>query len=750
MDKTKSKLAAFFDNDEESSFPQKEVDDQKRTIYTQGTVRKSKREKEKEAAEAKRKEDEEEAARAFAEFLDEFQGEGTDRKKGASAFVKAGQAGTYTPAVRGRLGTGSQSLRGFEDDLLQPPSPPPAAPKPKGKRAMDHFLEEIKREQADREARLSRHAVHGRSVTSIAAYEGQSGSKDRGDPETSNVFVANLPPHVNEQSLGNFFARCGPVGSVKIMWPRGDATHGPGADMTATRRSKNSGLSGFVSFMKRKDAEAALRELDGFDWGGSILRVGWSKAVPMAAKPLYVVNKRSHSRSRSRSRSQSYSPRRFRSRSRSRDRRRSPSRSRSHSREAGYRSSRRSRSRSWDRDRSRSPRRRRSRSQERRFDSHSPRRRHSRSPHGLGAEEEEISDQFIRLVAAEVKGHGADYEETLKTRERSNPKYAFLKKQHRRHRFYRALVERREPVDPQFTDDGYNSVYSTDSAEESERERVRKNELGKLARRRFEAMLRAMTGRRGEIARCMAFSLEHAEAAGEVADIIIASLVVDDTAVPRKVARLHLICDILHNSAAPLPMAWKFRQEFQSRLGLVFDHLSTIYHSFPGRITAETFKKQITAVVDIWEDWIVFPPEFTMDLRTRLEGSTVQESQPQQEQVVSEVKETTPTFTSKFKASVFKPAEEVTNMPAPPAPAADSDDGEPMDVGSDVDGEPVDDVDGEPLNEDVDGVPIDDVDGELIANAELDGEPMDGESLDGEPLDGEPMEDDIDGAPVDV
>lgn len=63
---------------------------------------------------------------------------------------------------------------------------------------------------------------------------------------------------------------------------------------------------------------------------------------------------------------------------------------------------------------------------------------------------------------------------------------------------------------------GYNSVYSTDSAEESERERVRKTSLGKLARKRFEAMLRAMSGKRGELARCMAFSLEHAEAATEV------------------------------------------------------------------------------------------------------------------------------------------------------------------------------------------------------------------------------------------
>jgi U2-associated protein SR140 len=121
--------------------------------------------------------------------------------------------------------------------------------------------------------------------------------------QTSNVFVANLPPHVTEQGLGNFFARMGPVGSVslylsldalplmadkvKIMWPRSDGALGPGADMTAARRNRNSGLSGFVSFMKRKDAEAALKEFDGFDWGGSVLRVGWSKAVPIAAKPMY-------------------------------------------------------------------------------------------------------------------------------------------------------------------------------------------------------------------------------------------------------------------------------------------------------------------------------------------------------------------------------------------------------------------------------------------------------------------------------
>lgn len=59
-------------------------------------------------------------------------------------------------------------------------------------------------------------------------------------------------------------------------------------------------------------------------------------------------------------------------------------------------------------------------------------------------------------------------------------------------------------------------MYSTDSAEESEQERTKKSMLGKLARKRFEAMLRGLTGKRGELARCMTFSLEHAEAAREV------------------------------------------------------------------------------------------------------------------------------------------------------------------------------------------------------------------------------------------
>lgn len=208
---------------------------------------------------------------------------------------------------------------------------------------------------------------------------------------------------------------------------------------------------------------------------------------------------------------------------------------------------------------------------------------------------------------------------------------------------------------------------------------------------------------------------------------------------PRKVARLHLICDILHNSAASVPSAWKFRQEFQSRLGIVFDHLANIYHSFPGRITAETFKKQITAVVDIWEDWIVFPPDFTSELRSRLEGAA-KETETQVEEMTEEAPGRSKSYTSRFKASSFQLATEpVTSEEAADAMETGDDvDGQPL--VDDVDGEPVDDLDGDPLQDDVDGVAIDDLDG--VPMDDIDGSPADD-------LDGEPM-DDLDGEPMDM
>jgi len=107
-------------------------------------------------------------------------------------------------------------------------------------------------------------------------------------------------------------------------------------------------------------------------------------------------------------------------------------------------------------------------------------------------------------------------------------------------------------------------MYSTESAEDSEKERTSKGKIGKLAKKRFAAMLRVMSGKRAEIARAMEFAMNKAEAADDVgfaglnehqlmrqiAEVVCQSLRLDNTPVPRKLARLHLVSDILHNSVS--------------------------------------------------------------------------------------------------------------------------------------------------------------------------------------------------------
>jgi hypothetical protein len=113
----KAKLANLFD-DEETSFPvrvidcspyptdrrikQKSLDDQKLTNFAHGSMRKSRREKEKEAQEAKTREEESLTAKAYEDFLETFEGDGSNRPREGPGFVRQGSGGSYGPTARGR------------------------------------------------------------------------------------------------------------------------------------------------------------------------------------------------------------------------------------------------------------------------------------------------------------------------------------------------------------------------------------------------------------------------------------------------------------------------------------------------------------------------------------------------------------------------------------------------------------------------------------------------------------------------
>lgn len=135
-------------------------------------------------------------------------------------------------------------------------------------------------------------------------------------------------------------------------------------------------------------------------------------------------------------------------------------------------------------------------------------------------------------------------------------------------------------------------------------------------------MLRSLTLRRERIARCSTFAIEHANASDTIADILTQSLLLPRTPIPRKLARLYVISDILHNSAAPLPNAWKYRSAFEShgRLVVIFKHFSQIAMSFPGIMKQEGVKGQLRNVLDVWDDWMVFSPALLEQLRAVIES----------------------------------------------------------------------------------------------------------------------------------
>nr|XP_019009713.1 U2-associated protein SR140 [Kwoniella pini CBS 10737]OCF48494.1 U2-associated protein SR140 [Kwoniella pini CBS 10737] len=762
-------LSAFggSDDEEDDGFPPKrqlELNALKSKTFSHGITKKTKKDLEREAEDKKRKEEEEALRLVNAEYEEAFEGPSAfNAPRGGVAapnrrpmgpgggFVKAGGAPMDIPKAPYQPPRGPSSMsygasRHHPPSRMRAPSPPPpsSAPRGKGKRAMDSFLEEIKNNQNAREERLGHLAKQeGSSVSALAAWESEKGSHIVGNQETTNLFISNLPSNITEESLGMFFAKLGPVGAVKIMWPRGDEDSSIGAGMTISRRVKP-GLSGFVSYMKRPAAERAVREYDGLDWGGSILRVGWSKPVPLPLRPIYDLGSGRESRDRARSASPKhrsshrddrkvYDDRRDRDRDRDRDRGRS--KSRSYSPPTSKKRSKRSPSYSSRSSRSPSPVRRKPRRKS--YSSHSSDSYDSRSPsprlRKVSAKDKWLESvpeehrKFIKTVAGRVKDHGRGFEELLRKKERENPKFAFLFNEDLpEYHLYQSSIDSRyripTPPPDDFADEGYASMYSSDSAEDSERERVVRGKLGKLARKRFEAMLRVMSGKRAEIARGMGFALKKAEAADEVAEIVCRSVRLDATPVPRKMARLHLISDILHNSASSLPNVWKYRQAFESRLPPVFAHLSTVYQSllaYSGKISADVFRGQVFNVLEIWERWIVFNSETAEYLRGLLDGTkslitpgdpkmTKAKQQEREEEAEKKKKqEEEDKKDGKFQTSGFKSSFKPINaVPVSAAPVDGQDlDGEVMGNDDDVDGEAMemDDLDGEAMDEDLDG-----------------------------------------------
>ena len=585
---------------------------------------KSRVQKEREAEERKRKQAQQDAAKAYDEFVAAMgaevdgdshttQAEGRSQASKPMEFVAVGgkayvgsrsepikpaqpepavggdnRAKPAEPATKPTLkrvntafGDDSDEDRASAAPSSRSPMHLRKEPPHKRRQAMSSFLTQLQTEQAQRESRLSNLASStNTSISTLLAHETLSkpGSRDLvSDPLTTNICILSLPPDVDERSMAEFFRAWGDVATVKIMWPRGE------------QRDRVGGLTGFVAYMTRTDAEYAFKQADGALWGGVRVKLSWGKAMPLPQRAMYPMS-REHNRDQWQT---------------------------DDSRQAGDSSSsnngvpkliirhRRDGTRADD-----------------------------KKQHIRTCVENNYSHTqrlFIETVASRIRSNGAHFEHILREREADNPKFAFLFEPHSTlHHYFRMCLDPHhvpaslaQDGQDAFNDSGSDELYSTDSGEESETQRNTRPisststspPLGTLARRRLCSMLRGLTLRRERIARITAFALDHASSYPAVVSLLTASLLQPSTPIPRKLARLYALSDVLHNSGTPISNAWRYRASLESQLPLVFAHLGQVAISFTGKLKRQEFKDRVTRVLDVWDGWIVISPHVLDRLR---------------------------------------------------------------------------------------------------------------------------------------
>ncbi|XP_023680212.1 U2 snRNP-associated SURP motif-containing protein isoform X1 [Paramormyrops kingsleyae] len=630
----------------------------------------------KEQDEIKKKEDERAAAEIYEEFLAAFEG-GEGKVK---TFVRGGIANATKEEAeaddkRGKLY--KPKSRFADTKSSHPVEPPPhflavdkkiskKSEKEKKKSNLELFKEELKQIQEERD---ERHKNKGRvsRFEPLSHTEGRRsflddsapGSHDVGDPSTTNLYLGNINPQMNEEMLCQEFGRYGPLASVKIMWPR-----------TNEERARERNC-GFVAFMTRRDAERALKHLNGKMIMNFEMKLGWGKGVPIPPHPIYIPPSMVEH-------ALPPPPSGLPFNAQPRERLKNP----------------------------------------------------GATPQPPPSNKEEfdktLSQAIVKVVIPTERNllslihrmiefvvrEGPMFEAMIMNRELNNPMFRFLfENQSPAHVYYRwklysilqgdspskwrtddfrmfknGSLWRPPPLNPYL----HGRLDENEESEEEE-EASKKGCLKEEERDQLEEMLRALTPRKADIADAMFFCLSHADAAEEIVECITESLSILKTPLPKKIARLYLVSDVLYNSSAKVSNASYYRKYFEAKLCQIFSDLHATYKTIQGHLQSENFKQRVMSCFRAWEDWTVYPDPFLIKLQNLFLGLV--NLGPEQE---------------------------------PPPP-------EPVETSEDIDGAPI-------VEEEIDGAPLEDVDG-----APIDGAPLD--DLDGIPI--KSQDDDLDGIPLD-
>ncbi|XP_054156061.1 LOW QUALITY PROTEIN: U2 snRNP-associated SURP motif-containing protein-like [Oppia nitens] len=447
------------------------------------------------------------------------------------------------------------------------------------------------------------------------------GSYDTGDPNTTNIYLGNLNPKMTEPQLCQLFGKYGPLASVKIMWPRSDE-----------ERSRNRNC-GFVAFMNRLNGERALKALNGREVMDYEMKLGWGKAVPIPPHPVYIPPALMELTMPPPQSGLPFNAQPDPSEPIGRDK--------------------------WHDNKE-----------------NLEKVMYNSVVKVVVPTDRTLLCLIHRMVEFVVR-EGPMFEAMIMNREINNPTFRFLfDNQSPAHVYYRwrlfsvlqgehpskwrteefrmfdgGSLWRPPPLNP--WDQGMPDELiesspprpslasaSTASAERAERsaERTkhrrseskresssssstttrhesRRGMLSESQRDRLEDMLRNMIPERSKIADTMIYCIDHSESAAEIVDCIAESLAIEETPLYKKIARLYLISDILHNCSVKVSNVSFFRKGFQSRLVDIFHDLRDTYAEIDGRLKAEQFKQRVMSCFRAWEEQAIYSPDFLIKLQ---------------------------------------------------------------------------------------------------------------------------------------
>ncbi|KNE57236.1 hypothetical protein AMAG_02969 [Allomyces macrogynus ATCC 38327] len=561
--------------------------------------------RQKEEMEERRRREQEETAKIYTEFVASLAEEDPREKVfvRGKTFVPKGADATHVKDKDYGSARSMHALSAHNKCSLSIPEYQPEAPvtsNPLKKRKLNELMEQMK-SKSDRDVApfSTKRAMPSSSSSSSSALHLMS--REPALPfsaVSTNLYVGNLNPKINEQDLCHAFGPFGAIASVKIMWPRTAADHARGHN------------SGFVSFMERTSAQRAFQTMQGKDIMGFPLRLDWGKPVSLPAKPIFVMEGLPETGIGSGAASPTHT----------------------------------AMVSEWDG-----------------IDAHD-----LEDAIRVTVPDDPTARMLIHQVIERTLEHGHAFEHVLALRQGDNATFGFLADTHHPyHRYYRwrlwSLMQgdaldtwRTRPFrmltsgplwipPPCFhdTDDDNADVPSSD--DDLENDHFAKSITPRVRRRlralchRIAAVSTQTPGAvpdRALMARAMALVIECAEAAAAMADELAHMAMRATWSPTAQLHLLYLVHDVLLNTTAPVPNAWRYRDAIKAHLPALFRHLAGTYAKLraepevtsgteaPGAMSAkwraDTWRADVLAVVAMWRQKLLYPRQFLAELEAVL------------------------------------------------------------------------------------------------------------------------------------